>query len=164
MQHIDTLILAKWVITVNANHDVLNDHAVAIADGHIVDILPAAEALAKYEPLHSFSLTEHALIPGFINMHGHAAMTLFRGMADDLPLMTWLNDHIWPAEATFVSPEFVQDGTRLAVAEMIRCGTTTFSDNFFFPEEAAKVVKESGMRGAAVLPRHRLPYTLGKNG
>ena len=152
MQHIDTLILAKWVITVNANHDVLNDHAVAIADGRIVDILPAAEALAKYEPLHSFSLTEHALIPGFINMHGHAAMTLFRGMADDLPLMTWLNDHIWPAEATFVSPEFVQDGTRLAVAEMIRCGTTTFSDNFFFPEEAAKVVKESGMRAQLCFP------------
>ncbi len=152
MQQIDTLILAKWVISVNANHDVLNDHAVAITDGRIVDILPNDQALSRYEPLTSFSLTEHAIIPGLINMHGHAAMTLFRGMADDLPLMTWLNDHIWPAEAKFVSPEFVADGTRLAVAEMIRCGTTTFSDNFFFPEEAAKVVKSSGMRAQICFP------------
>lgn len=152
MTQIDTLIQARWVIPVNKKREVLENHAIAIAGGKIIDILPNSEAQTKYEPLESFSFTDHALIPGFVNSHGHAAMTLFRGLADDLPLMTWLNDHIWPAEAKWVSPEFVADGTRLAIAEMIRCGTTTFSDNYFFVEEVAKVVKEAGIRAQLCFP------------
>lgn len=152
MTQIDTLIQARWVIPVNDARDILENHALAILDSKIIDILPNDIALDKYDPAESFSLTDHVLIPGFVNAHGHAAMTLFRGLADDLPLMTWLNDHVWPAEAKWVSPEFVADGTRLAIAEMIRCGTTTFSDNYFFVEEVAKVVKEAGIRAQLCFP------------
>jgi len=152
MTQIDSLIHARWIIPVDAKRSILENHSVATDKGKIVDILPTDLALTKYEPAESFSMTQHALIPGFVNAHGHAAMTLFRGLADDLPLMTWLNDHIWPAEGTWVSPEFVADGTRLAIAEMIRCGTTTFSDNYFFPGEAAKVSIEAGIRAQLCFP------------
>jgi len=152
MTQIDSLIHARWIIPVDAKRSILENHSLASDKGKIIDILPTDEALTKYEPNESFSMTEHALIPGFVNAHGHAAMTLFRGLADDLPLMTWLNDHIWPAEGTWVSPEFVADGTRLAIAEMIRCGTTTFSDNYFFPGEAARVSIEAGIRAQLCFP------------
>lgn len=152
MSKIDSIIHARWVIPVDAKRQVLEHHSVAIDNSRIVDVLPTSEAMIKYQPAQSFSLTQHALVPGFVNAHGHAAMTLFRGLADDLPLMTWLNDHIWPAEGAFVSPEFVADGTQLAMAEMIRCGTTTFSDNYFFVEDAARVTKEAGMRAQFCFP------------
>ncbi|TCS39987.1 TRZ/ATZ family hydrolase [Reinekea marinisedimentorum] len=152
MQPIDTLINARWVIPVNKERDILENHSVAIADGKIVDILATNEAADKYTAKETISLQDQALIPGFVNTHGHAAMALFRGMADDLELMTWLNDHVWPAEGKWVSAEFVKDGTLFAAAEMIRSGTTTFSDNYFFAGEAAKSVIESGMRAQLCPP------------
>ena len=117
MQSIDTLISARWVVPVEPAHTVLEDHAVAINLGEILAVLPAAEARQRYSPREDISLTDHALIPGLVNLHAHSAMTLMRGLADDLPLMTWLNDHIWPAEGKHVSAEFVYDGTLLACAE-----------------------------------------------
>ena len=152
MTTVDKVLHARWVIPVNANRDVLENHAVVVHEGKVLAVLPSDEARAQYQPAQEYNLNQSALIPGLINMHGHAAMSLFRGMADDLPLMTWLNDHVFPAEGKWVSEAFVEDGTRLAIAEMIRCGTTTFSDNYFFPEVAAKVVKESGVRAQLAVP------------
>lgn len=146
MQRIDTLIQARWIIPVNPQRDVLVDHSLAIHDGRIAAILPTSEAKAQYQADEDLDLGETALIPGFINTHGHAAMSLFRGMGDDLELMTWLNDHIWPAEGAWVGDEFVADGTELAIAEMLRSGTTTFADNYFFPAAAAAVTERAGVR------------------
>jgi 5-methylthioadenosine/S-adenosylhomocysteine deaminase len=152
MQKIDTLISARWVIPVNESRDVLDHHSVAIANGAIVAILPTSEAVAQYAPDQHVELADQALIPGFVNTHGHAAMALFRGMADDLELMTWLTGHIWPAEGKWVSYDFVADGTLLAAAEMIRSGTTTFSDNYFFPDASANSVIKAGMRAQLCFP------------
>ena len=119
MQTVDTLIHARWIIPVNPARDVLVDHSLAVKDGKIAAILPTADANAQYQATDTLDLGEQALIPGFINAHGHAAMSLFRGLGDDLELMTWLNDHIWPAEGAWVGEDFVGDGTELAIAEMI---------------------------------------------
>lgn len=146
MQSVDTLIHARWIIPVNPQRDVLVDHSLAIQDGRIVAILPSAEARAGYQATDVQDLGDQALIPGLINAHGHAAMALFRGLADDLELMTWLNDHIWPAEGAWVNDEFVADGTELAIAEMLRSGTTTFADNYFFVDSAASTVVKTGVR------------------
>jgi len=143
---IDTLINAHWIIPVEPQDQVLEHHSLAINDGKIIDILPTAQAKEKYAAFDEHQLDAHALIPGLINGHTHAAMTLFRGLADDLPLMDWLNNHIWPAEQQWVNPEFVEDGTRLAIAEMIRGGTTCFNDMYFFPDHTAEVVVTSGIR------------------
>ena len=143
---VDTLISAPWVIPVEPENQVLEEHAIVIKEGKIVDILPSDQAKSKYQPSTAHSLDTHALLPGFINSHTHAAMSLFRGIADDLPLMEWLNEHIWPAEQRWVSPTFVADGTRLAIGEMIRSGTTCFADMYFFADEVARVAAEAGMR------------------
>jgi 5-methylthioadenosine/S-adenosylhomocysteine deaminase len=143
---IDTLICARWVIPVEPPGEVLTHHAVAVDAGRIVEILPAERARVKYRALTVHELDTHALLPGFVNAHTHAAMTLFRGLADDLPLMDWLNDHIWPAEQRWLSPQFVTDGSRLAFAEMIRSGTTCFGDMYFFPEQTAEAAVEAGLR------------------
>jgi len=145
-QKIDTLIQARWIIPVVPENACHEDHCIAVHDGRIIDLLPHDEALKKYQPDVFHQLDQHALIPGLINSHTHTAMSLFRGLADDLPLMEWLNGHIWPAEATWVSPEFVHDGTRLAVAEMLRGGTTCFNDMYFFPDETARVAADAHMR------------------
>ena len=143
---IDTLINARWIIPVEPAGKVYDHHALAINNGKIIDILPAAEAAEEYTAFNEHQLDTHALIPGLINCHTHAAMTLFRGLADDLHLMDWLNNHIWPAEQRWVNPGFVEDGTRLAIAEMIRSGTTCFNDMYFFPDHTARVASECGMR------------------
>ncbi|MES9856445.1 MAG: TRZ/ATZ family hydrolase [Sedimenticola sp.] len=143
---IDTLIHARWIIPVVPEDAVLEHHALAIQGGRILEILPSDQAREKYSAETVHELTQHALIPGLINAHTHAAMSLLRGLADDLPLMTWLNDHIWPAEGRWVSEEFVADGTRLAVAEMLRGGTTCFNDMYFFPDVAGMVSATAGMR------------------
>jgi 5-methylthioadenosine/S-adenosylhomocysteine deaminase len=147
MQRIDTLILAMHVVPV-APAGVLNDHAVAIDKGRIVELLPASLALTRYEAKNIVRLERHALIPGLVNLHCHAAMNLMRGLADDLPLMTWLQDHIWPAEGKHVSDEFVHDGSLLAMAEMLRAGATTVNDMYFFPEATARAALRAGMRTA----------------
>lgn len=162
MQSVNTLIHASWIITVNANRDVLTDHSLAIKDGAIVAILPKADAIAAYQATETIDLTGQAIMPGFVNTHGHAAMVLFRGMADDLALETWLNDHIWPAEGTWVSHEMVGDGTELAAAEMIRCGTTTYSDNYFFPDAAAERVVKAGLRAQLCFPTIDFPTAWAK--
>ena len=147
-QKIDTLIEAHWIIPVDPPHSVLSGHAVAVSDGCIVGVLPAAEAHKKFDAQQHIALADHVLIPGLVNLHTHAAMTLLRGLADDLTLMEWLNRHIWPAEQRHVSEEFVYDGTRLACAEMLRGGVTCFNDMYFFPRAAARAAMEARMRAA----------------
>lgn len=151
MQTIDTLIHARWVIPVEPHERVLNHHAVAIDQGRIVELLPSAQANEKFRARTTHTFSDHALIPGLINAHTHAAMTLMRGIADDLHLMDWLQNHIWPAEAKHVSAQFVRDGTQLAMAEMLRSGTTCFNDMYFFPDEAARAADEAGMRASISL-------------
>lgn len=150
-QTIDTLIHARWVIPVEPLDTVLEHHSVAIHEGRIVGVLPRNEAETRYQAETAHTLENHALIPGLVNAHTHAAMSLFRGLADDLPLMDWLQNHIWPAEGQWVNPEFVADGTRLAVAEMLRGGTTCFSDMYFFPNETARVADHAGIRAVVGL-------------
>ena len=138
----------RWLVPVEPAGAVLADHAVAVRDGRIEAVLPAVEAAARFADYERVSLPEHALIPGLVNAHTHAAMTLMRGLADDLPLMRWLEEHIWPAEKRHVSPEFVRDGTLAACAEMLRGGITCFNDMYFFPEAALETALEAGMRSA----------------
>ena len=145
---IDTLIEARWIVPADGNRRVLIDHAVAVADGRIEAVLPTLEARQRYDAAEVIALNEHALLPGLINLHTHAAMTLMRGMSDDRPLMDWLSNHIWPAEQKHVSDAFVYDGTRLACAEMLLGGVTTFNDMYFFPRAAARATADAGMRAA----------------
>ena len=148
---IDTLITTRWIIPVEPANTVLEDHAIAINDGRILAILPAAEAEARFRPGLHLRRDRHVLMPGLINAHTHAAMSLMRGLADDLPLMDWLNNHIWPAENRWVNPEFVHDGSLLACAEMIKSGTTCFNDMYFFPDETARAAEQAGMRAVVGL-------------
>lgn len=146
MQKIDTLIHARWIIPVAPDDTLLEDYCLAIHKGRIVDCLPQTEVGIRYQARHQARLTQHALIPGLINAHTHSPMSLLRGLADDLPLMEWLNGYIWPAESRWVSEAFVRDGARLAIAEMLRGGITCFNDMYFFPEVVAQVAVEAGMR------------------
>lgn len=149
--NIDTLITAPWIIPIEPANTVLDDHAIAINDGRIVAILPAAEAEAQFQAKAHIRRDQHVLMPGFINSHGHAAMSLMRGLADDLPLMDWLTNHIWPAENKWINPEFVHHGSLLACAEMIKSGTTCFNDMYFFPDETARTAEHAGMRAVVGL-------------
>lgn len=151
MQSIDTLLLPRYIIPVEPGTALLEDHAIAIHHGRILAILPQHEAIRLYCASAEHRLPKHVVIPGLVNAHTHAAMNLFKGLADDLPLMEWLNDRIWPAETRFVSQHFVRDGTQLAVAEMLRSGTTCFSDMYFFPEETARAAHEAGIRATVGL-------------
>ena len=146
MHTVETLVHARWIIPVDPADRVLEGHALAIAHGRIVAILPSSEARSRFAAVEEVSLPRHVLIPGLVNTHTHAAMTLLRGLADDLPLMQWLQEHIWPAEHRWVSPDFVRDGSELAIAEMLRGGTTCFGDMYFFPEVTAQAVRQAGMR------------------
>lgn len=146
MQEVDQLIHARWIIPVEPAHEVLAAHALAVRGGRIVAVLPSAAAAREYHAPRVIQLARHALVPGFVNAHTHAAMSLFRGLADDLPLQTWLEHHIWPAEARWADREFVREGTRLAVAEMLLGGTTCFNDMYFFPDEVAAAASEAGIR------------------
>ncbi len=149
--NVDTLLHARWIIPVTAGDPVLEGYSLAIRGGRIVEILPSAEARGKYIAEQEQSLPEHALIPGLVNAHTHAAMSLLRGIADDLPLMTWLHEHIWPAEARWVNEEFVHDGSQLAIAEMLRGGTTCFNDMYFFPEVTGQASATAGIRATVGL-------------
>ena len=128
MLHCDTLIAPRWCVPVEPANVILLDHAIVVNDGRIADLLPLADARAKYQPSVTIDRPDHLLIPGFVNAHTHAAMSLMRGLSDDLPLEAWLRDGIWPAEKRWVSAEMVLDGTELAITEMIAGGTTCFSD------------------------------------
>ena len=143
----DLLIHADWVIPVD-RPGALAQHSIAIDGGRISAILTHDEAQHQVTARETVTLPGHALMPGLINAHTHSPMTLFRGLADDLPLMTWLNEHIWPAEARWVHEEFVADGSRLAIAEMIRSGTTCFNDMYFFADVTGRVAAQAGMRAS----------------
>lgn len=144
----DLVIKPRWIIPVVPRGVTLTDHLLVIRDGRIAEICEAGACTTLSPDTQIVDLPDHVLIPGLVNTHTHAAMTLMRGLADDLPLMRWLHEHIWPAEARHVSREFVLDGTRLAIAEMIRGGTTCFNDMYFFPEATAAAAVEAGMRAS----------------
>ncbi|MGB3839276.1 MAG: TRZ/ATZ family hydrolase [Rhodanobacter sp.] len=156
-QSIDLLIEARWVVPVEPHAVVLENHAVAIDGERIVALLPIDEARAVYAPRERVELGEHALIPGLVNSHTHNPMTLLRGLADDLPLMVWLQQHIWPAEARVIGPEFVRDGVELAVAEMLRGGTTCANENYFFPDVIGATYRKLGFRAVVGLPVIQFP-------
>lgn len=149
---VQTLILARYVIPVRPGGQVLENYGLIINQDRIAGVLPAAEAIQKYPDAEIVKLSQHVVMPGLINAHNHSPMTLLRGFADDLDLQSWLNDYIWPTESRYVDPDFVLDGARLAVAEMIRSGTTCFIDQYFYPEHIARVVMETGMRASIGLP------------
>ncbi|MCC6206699.1 MAG: TRZ/ATZ family hydrolase [Gammaproteobacteria bacterium] len=151
MTTVDTLIHARWIVPVEPEGVVYEHHALAIQGGRIADILPSSEAARRYSAAQELRLDEHALIPGLVNAHTHAAMCLFRGLSDDLPLMQWLRDHIWPAESAWVGAEFVFQGSQHAIAEMLRGGTTCFNDMYFFPDETARAASHAGIRAAVGL-------------
>lgn len=146
VQPVDQLIHARWIIPVEPAKEVLTDHSLVVHDGRILALLPRAVACREYTAEVEVELPTHALLPGFVNAHCHAAMSLLRGIADDLPLKTWLEEHIWPAEARWADREFVRDGSRLAAAEMLLGGTTCFNDMYFFPDETAAAAAEAGIR------------------
>ncbi|OWY39241.1 N-ethylammeline chlorohydrolase [Xenophilus sp. AP218F] len=141
----DKIITARWIITVETDGEVLENHAIALKDGRIAAIIPATQA-AALEADERVDLPNHALMPGLVNLHGHSAMTLLRGLADDKALMDWLTNHIWPAEGRHVRDDFVFDGSLLAMAEMIRGGTTTINDMYFYHGAVARAGLTSGMR------------------
>ena len=148
----DLLIEAGWVVPVVPHGVVLEDHAVAVSGGCIVAVLPIAEARARFDAKETVSRPDGALIPGLVNTHAHNPMTLLRGVADDLPLKVWLQQHIWPVEAAVIGPDFVADGVTLAIAEMLRGGTTCCNENYFFPDVQAATYRQHGFRARVGLP------------
>jgi len=145
---VDTLLHARWIIPVEPENVIHNNHSLVIHEDRILDMLPTHQCKAKYQADTAHTLDQHALLPGFVNAHTHLAMTLFRGIADDLQLMDWLQNHIWPLEQKWMSEAFVRDGTNLAIAEMIRSGTTCFNDMYFFPEITAHQAIHHGIRAS----------------
>jgi 5-methylthioadenosine/S-adenosylhomocysteine deaminase len=162
-EFVDTLIHPGWIIPAVPEGDVLTGFSIALHDDKIVAIAPTEET-THITARDTYTLPEHVLIPGLINAHGHAAMSLLRGYADDLPLTPWLEKFIWPAEETHVSEEFVRDGVELAIAEMIRSGTTSFSDMYFFPDIAADTAQSMGMRCQIAFPVFDFPTVWAKDG
>lgn len=156
----DLIVVPEWLIPISPRGAVLTEHALAVRDGLIVDIFPSSE-LDQWSSETLHHLPDQALLPGLINAHGHAAMTLLRGYADDLPLMPWLEEHIWPAEQTHVSEEFVRDGSALAIAEMLLRGTTSFSDMYFFPDAVAELCLQTGIRSQLASPIFDFPSAWG---
>lgn len=163
MEEVDTLIAARWVIPVEPRGSVLEDHAVAVRHGRIVDVVPAAEAAGRFHARERVDRPHHVLIPGLVNAHTHAAMSLLRGLADDMPLQRWLGEHIWPAEHRLVDRGFVRDGTRLAIAEMLLGGTTCFADMYYFPDTAAETAAAAGIRMVAGLIAIEFPTAWAKD-
>jgi len=151
-----------WVVPAQPENLVLDGRAVVIESDRIVAVLPADELSQKFPGIDIQRLAGCALIPGLVNAHAHSAMALMRGLADDLPLMRWLEDHIWPAEQRWVGPEFVRAGSELAIAEMLAGGTTCFNDNYFFPDVTAQCAIEAGMRAMVGMPMIKFPTAWAK--
>jgi 5-methylthioadenosine/S-adenosylhomocysteine deaminase len=162
-QTADTLIHPGWIVPVVPRGTVLENYSIAISDSRISALLPRNEAGAISAD-RELELPGHALMPGLVNCHGHAAMSLLRGYADDQPLMPWLEQYIWPAEMAHMGPDFVRDGTELAIAEMIRSGTTTFTDMYFFPDVVAATAEHLGMRCQIAFPVLDFPTAWAQNG
>lgn len=148
---IDLLVLPRWLVPMEPANTVVEQAALAIDGGRILEILPVSAAQERYAPRETLELPQHAILPGLVNAHTHAAMSLLRGLADDLPLMDWLQGHIWPAEGAHVNEAFCADGVGLACAEMIRSGTTCFNDMYFYPDTTARVASAAGLRSVVGL-------------
>ncbi len=162
-QPCDLVIEAGWVIPVEPHGLVLEHHAVAVRGGVILAILPIAEARARFDAVETVSRPEAVLIPGLVNAHVHNPMTLLRGVADDMPLKVWLQEHVWPIEGAVIGPEFVADGITLAIAEMLRGGTTCCNENYFFPDVQAATYKRHGFRARVGLPVIDFPTAWAKS-
>ncbi|MFP5441744.1 MAG: TRZ/ATZ family hydrolase [Gammaproteobacteria bacterium] len=161
---IPTLVLQPGhVVTVDRENRVLRDHAVVVRDRKIAAVLPVEDARRRWPKAQRLELPGHALMPGLVNAHTHLAMNLFRGLADDLPLMSWLQDHIWPAEGKWVADDFVHDGSLAAMAEMIRGGITTFADMYFFPNATARAAQQAGLRAVLHAPVLEFPTPWAQN-
>jgi 5-methylthioadenosine/S-adenosylhomocysteine deaminase len=152
MEHIDTLIAARWIIPIEPAGRVLEDHAVAIHHGRIVSIAPLAQALERFAPHETLSRTSHVLMPGLVNVHTHAAMALLRGAAESQDFEHWLNRQVWPLEQRWIDAEYVRDGTELAIADMLTSGTTCFADMHLFPEIVAQAAAATRIRACIGLP------------
>jgi 5-methylthioadenosine/S-adenosylhomocysteine deaminase len=148
LERIDTLIHGRWLLPIEPDGRVLEHHAVALRDGRIVAVLPSDQADARYRAAQTLRRDQHVLMPGLVNAHTHLAMSLLRGLADDLPLEAWLQKNIWPAEAKWVSHGFVRDGAELALAECIRGGVTCVNDMYFFPDATARAALHAGLRAS----------------
>jgi len=151
LEAIDLLVFPRWIVPIEPANTVLEHHALAVHQGRIVALLAADEARARYEAAETLTLPTQVVMPGLVNAHTHAGMSLLRGVADDLPLMDWLQNHIWPAEGAHVSRAFCVDGVKLAAAEMIRGGVTTANDMYFFPDASAEAFSAVGMRAVVNL-------------
>jgi 5-methylthioadenosine/S-adenosylhomocysteine deaminase len=151
MEPVDTLISARWVVPMEPDARVLAGHSVAVRNGRIVAVLPTAEALARYSAAEVLDRPDHVLLPGLVNAHTHAAMVLLRGRAENLRLGPWLRDGVWPLERRWIDPEYVRDGTELAIAEMLRGGVTCFADMHLWPEVVAQTAAECHMRASVGL-------------
>jgi len=145
-KHVDLIINARWLLPIIPQNVLYEDYAVVIQDGVILDICNQSQVFTKYQASEIIQLENHILMPGLINLHTHSAMNLLRGLADDLPLKPWLEQHIWPAEHKFASKDFVYDGSLLACAEMLSGGITTFNDMYFFPEATIQASLRMGVR------------------
>ena len=162
-EQVDLILEPQWILPIVPAEQVYKDCALVIHQGQIQALLPVAEAERRYQANETLKLANQVLMPGLINAHSHSAMCLLRGYADDLELNDWLENHIWPAESRWVSDDFVRDGTRHAIAEMIRSGTTCFSDSYFFPEVAAEVAVGAGIRMRVAFPVFEFPTAWGRN-
>jgi 5-methylthioadenosine/S-adenosylhomocysteine deaminase len=163
METIDALICPRWTIRVEPTVVAEEGLALAIDAGRIVDVLTVREADRRYTARVRHDRPSHVLLPGLVNAHTHAAMALFRGFADDIPLEGWLRERIWPAEARWVGPDFIADGSRLAIAEMLRGGITCFSDMYYHPDVTGAVAAEAGMRAMLGMIAHDLPTPWAKD-
>src|SRR5687767_6850477 len=141
------VVVGGTVITQNATRQIVSPGAIAIDGSDIVDVGTPDAIAAKYRAAETIEARGEIVLPGLVNTHTHAPMVIYRGLADDLALMDWLQKYIFPAEAKTVSPQFVRAGTRLAALEMIESGTTTYTDMYYFEEEIARVTKAAGLRG-----------------
>jgi 5-methylthioadenosine/S-adenosylhomocysteine deaminase len=154
---VDLLIEARWVLPIAPVNTVLADHAVAVVSGKIVALGPIAQMNERFEPLDRVVRRDHALLPGFINAHTRAAMTMLRGLPVHGPRSQWVRDTVRPAEQRCMSAEFVREGTQFAIAEMLRAGITSFADMYLFPEEAARAASAARMRASIGLPVADVP-------
>jgi len=160
---IDQLIDARWVIPIEPAGKVLENYSLAIQGEQILELLPTAVATNRYRGKRHIKLDQHVLMPGLVNLHTHAAMSLLRGYADDMPLMRWLQERIWPAESRLISTEFVYDGSLLACWEMLRGGITCFNDMYFFPAATASAALTVGMRAALGITVFEFPSAYGSD-
>jgi 5-methylthioadenosine/S-adenosylhomocysteine deaminase len=151
-ESVDLLIEARWVVPIAPVNTVLVDHAVAVTAGRIVALGPTAQMNARFEPQERVVRPDHALLPGFVNAHTRAAMTLLRGLPVRGPRVRWVHNTVRLAEQRCMSPDFIREGTQLAIAEMLQAGITSFADMYSFPEEAARAASSARMRAAIGLP------------